>query len=177
MSADHRLLDPADLVGLELRPIEEVRALRRACIEYETGLSYLRRLIQGSIDITESELTRRAAGSIESAGDLVDALPGILGEVGRPPGFGRLTSLLEPTVLDDELSRAYETLVGGGELARAAELDLAGLHHLLGTLHDVERRVSEKRHAFHHRIDALQAELTRRYRTGEASVDSLLGAG
>ncbi len=34
--------------------------------------------------------------------------------------------------------------------------------------------MSERRHAYFERIDALQAELTRRYRTGEASVDGLL---
>ena len=34
--------------------------------------------------------------------------------------------------------------------------------------------MSERRHAYFDRIDALQAELTRRYRTGEATVDGLL---
>jgi hypothetical protein len=176
MSADHdRLLDPAHLVDLEHRPIGEVRSLRRACVDYETGLSYLRRLVQGSIEILEGELQRRAGGPHDRDGELVDALPGLLGEVARPPGLGRLTSSLEPTDLDDELVLQYEALVKGGELAHAREVDGAGLHRLLGDLHDVERRVSEKRHAFHHRIDALQAELARRYKTGEASVDSLLG--
>jgi hypothetical protein len=174
MSADHdRLLDPAHLVGLEKRPIDEIRSLRRTCVDYETGLSYLRRLVQGSIDIIEGELQRRT-GPHKTA-DLVEALPGLLGEIGRPPGLGRLTASLEPTELDDELVHRYEALVQDGELAHATEVDGARLHRLLGELHDIERQVSEKRHAFHHRIDALQAELTRRYRTGEASVDTLLG--
>jgi hypothetical protein len=178
MSADHdRLLDPEHLVGLEKRPIDQIRSLRRACVDYETGLSYLRRLVQGSMEIIEGELHRRSrAPGADAPGELVDALPGLLGEVGRPPGMGRLTASLEPTEIDDELARAYEALVAGGELARAAELDGNELHRLLGALHDIERQVSEKRHGFHHRIDALQAELTRRYRTGEASVDSLLGS-
>ena len=177
MSADHdRLLDPAHLVGLEQRPIDQIRSLRRACIEYETGLSYLRRLVQGAIDILEGELQRRAGGSPDGPAELVDALPGLLGESSRPPGLGRLTPSLEPHELDHELVRRYEALVGRGELAHAAEVDGAELHRLLGELQDVERQVSEERHAFHTRIDALQAELTRRYRTGEASVDTLLGS-
>jgi hypothetical protein len=177
MSADHdRLLDPAHLVGLEARPIDEIRVLRRACIDYETGLSYLRRLVQGSIDIIEGELPRRQGGS-ESTGELVDALPNLLGEAPRPPGLGRLTASLEPPEVDDELVERYEALVEGGELAHIAGADGAELRRLLGELHDIERLVSAKRHAFHHRIDALQAELTRRYKTGEASVDSLLGTG
>ena len=39
---------------------------------------------------------------------------------------------------------------------------------------DLERHVSGQRRALHERIDALQEELVRRYKTGEASVDSLL---
>ena len=38
-----------------------------------------------------------------------------------------------------------------------------------------ERRVSDLRRALFDRIDAIENELTRRYRTGEASVDTLLG--
>ena len=34
--------------------------------------------------------------------------------------------------------------------------------------------MSSQRHALFERIDALQAEITRRYKTGEATVDSLL---
>ena len=37
-----------------------------------------------------------------------------------------------------------------------------------------EQRVSGHRRDLFERIDALQAEITRRYKTGEASVDSLL---
>jgi hypothetical protein len=51
------------------------------------------------------------------------------------------------------------------------DADLAGLAHDLAAF---ERKVSEQRRAFFDRIDALQAELTRRYKTGEASVESLL---
>jgi hypothetical protein len=175
MSADHdRLLDPAHLVGLESRPIDEIRALRRACIDYETGLSYLRRVVQGSIDIIEGEVSRREGGAA-TTGDLVEALPGLLGEAQRPPGTGRLPSALEPPDIDDELAHRYEALLASGELAHVTDVEGPVVHRLLHELHDIEQLVSAKRHAFHHRIDALQAELTRRYRTGEASVDSLLG--
>jgi len=39
-----------------------------------------------------------------------------------------------------------------------------------------ERTVSALRRTLFDRIDAIEAELTRRYRTGEASVDSLLSS-
>jgi hypothetical protein len=177
MSADDdRMLDPADLTDLEHRPIAQVRVLRRACIGTETGLSYLRRLVQGSIDIIEGELEARAGRAHESAGDLIDALPDLLGEAPRPRGRGRLTVALEPAEMDDELFDRYRALADGGGLARVTDLDDAGLARLLVELQEIERLVSAKRHLYHHRIDVLQAELTRRYRTGEASVDSLLGS-
>jgi len=176
MSSEHdALLDPEGWTDLEGRPIEEIRARRGACIDVETGLSYLRRLIQGSLDIIERELVRRAGGGDpQSVGDLVDQLPDILGEIPRPPGVGRLTQTLEPTEFDDELIRAYEELVGDGRLARAADLSGVELVALMDQLREIEVKVSARRHAFHGCIDALQAEMTRRYRTGEATVDSLL---
>ena len=175
MSSEHdALLDPEGLTDLEERPIEEIRARRAACIEVETGLSYLRRLIQGSLDIIERELVRRAGGGDpQSVGDLVGQLPDILGEIPRPPGVGRLTQILEPTEFDDELIRAYEDVVGDGRLARAADLEGVELVALMDQLRAVEVKVSARRHAFHGCIDVLQAEMTRRYRTGEANVDSL----
>ena len=53
-------------------------------------------------------------------------------------------------------------------------IDDGTLVDLQDRLTDFEHRVSERRRAYFDRIDALQAELTRRYRTGEASVDNLL---
>jgi hypothetical protein len=176
MSWDHdHLLDPDALVDLEQRPIADVRAQRAACVEVETGLSYLRRLIQGSIDIVGQAMEQRSSnGSTIDVADLVDQLPAILGDALRPAGGGRLVESLEPTRLDDELGAEYEQLVGGGRVARAADLEDAELAQLLDQLRELERRVSSQRHDYHERIDALQAELTRRYRTGEASVDTLL---
>ena len=37
-----------------------------------------------------------------------------------------------------------------------------------------EAELSARRRTLHERIDVLQAEITRRYKTGEASVESLL---
>jgi len=40
---------------------------------------------------------------------------------------------------------------------------------------ELEHEVSERRRALFSRIDALQAELARRYKSGEANVGSVLG--
>lgn len=176
MSWDHdHLLDPADLVDLENRPIADIRSRRAACIEVETGLSYLRRLIQGSLDIVGQAIEQRGAGGQAiDVGDLVSQLPSILGDALRPASPGRLVEALEPTRFDAELGAEYEQLVGDGRVAQAADLGDDELALLLDQLRELERRVSSLRHDYHLRIDALQGELTRRYRTGEASVDTLL---
>jgi hypothetical protein len=173
-SYDH-LLDPGALENLASRSLDDVRSQRATCLEVETGLSYLRRLVQGSIDIIGRELGRRA-GTVAAADleGLVDELPDILGDSPRPPGSGRLSSTLEPTYFDDELTAEYDTLVGDGRLARVEQLDDDELDGLTTGLRALETRISEQRRAFHDHIDVLQAEITRRYQTGEASVDTVL---
>jgi hypothetical protein len=176
MSADHDdLLDSSRLIGLSQRPIGQIRSQRAACLEVEGALSYVRRLVQGSLDIVEREWhVRDGGGAPESIEVLVNLLPEILGEVSRPPGNGRLTQTLGPTELSEELASEFESLVGDGRLARAGDLSNAELDHLLAELQGLEARISSKRRAFHDRIDVLQSELTRRYQSGEASIDALL---
>ena len=62
------------LAGLEQRAITDVRAMRAECQEIETGLSYLRRLVQGRLDIVGAEQQRRRDGL--EPGDLVTSEPG-----------------------------------------------------------------------------------------------------
>ncbi len=57
---------------------------------------------------------------------------------------------------------------------RLAELDEAELEALSNAIGDFEGRVSSDRRERFNRLDALSAELVRRYRDGEANVDSLL---
>ncbi|MEZ5142634.1 MAG: hypothetical protein R2726_08985 [Acidimicrobiales bacterium] len=176
LSADHeRMLDPSYLADLADRPIEQVRVMRAECVAAETGLSYLRRMVQGPLDIVGHELARRAegAGSSDLAAIVAD-LPDALGEHGRPPGVGRLPRTLEPTDVDPELEAALDALVGDGRLARVPDMADDELADLAGRLRDYEELVSDRRRAFFGAIDALQAEIARRYRDGEASVESLL---
>ena len=116
------------------------------------------------------------------------------------PGKKSWTALVDPAsagwtysslrVLDLDVERgALITQVEPGSAAEAARIEPgdvvllkssrdSGLR-LLGDalverLSGYESGVSEQRHRLHQRIDALQAEITRRYRTGQASVESLL---
>jgi RsiG-like len=174
MDVDDRLLRAELLDGLATRPIDEVRRLRAECVEVETGLSYLRRMVQGPLDIVHREQQRRRAGTEGDLSTLVDELPDVLAEHTRGTGVGRLPQTLEPTKVDPALEIELDRLVGGGRIAAVTAMDDAALDDLAEGLTAFERKISEQRHAYFERIDALQAELTRRYRTGEASVESLL---
>ena len=66
------------------------------------------------------------------------------------------------------------TLHSLAHLADLPSVDDATLQAMADQLTDFEQRVSGYRRDLFERIDALQAEITRRYKTGEASVDTLL---
>lgn len=169
------VLDPGYLADLADRPIEQIRAMRAECQEIETGLSYLRRLVQGRLDIVGTEAGRRADGGQPSdLSDLIAHLPEILSDRTRTPGTGRLPQTMAPAELAPELQARLEEIVSAGELAALAELSDERLRAAADALGSFEREVSAQRRELFTRIDALQAELTRRYKTGEASVDTLL---
>jgi hypothetical protein len=171
---DDHLLGADFLADLEGRPLEQIRSMRAECVEVETGLSYLRRMVQGPLDIVNRELVRREVGDRADLSTLIEELPGILAEGPRPAGVGRLSQQLEPTEVDPELAAELDAILGGGVIGEVTTLDDQALVALQGRLESFELRVSNRRHAYFDQIDALQAELTRRYRTGEATVDGLL---
>lgn len=167
--------DPAELDDLTALSLEDVRARRDACVGEETGLSYLRRMVQGPLDIVRHELARRADGSGPSdLAGLVASLPETLGEQARPAGTGRLVQTLEPTDLDPELVAELGVIASAHRMAAVPEMSDADLTAFAEELRDFEGKVSALRQAAFDVIDALQAEITRRYRTGEASVETLL---
>lgn len=157
-------------------PLDEVRARRAELQADEVGLSYLRRLVQGRLDIvTAARRRRRGAGAGADVASIVDELPGILGDNVHAPGTGRLPTLMAPSADDETRLRAeLDAVVAPEVLTRLERLDddeVADVHARLETF---EREISARRRDVHRDIDALQAELTRRYKSGEADVESLL---
>jgi hypothetical protein len=170
-----RILDPSYLGDLKARSMNEVRAMRAECQEVETGLSFLRRLVQGRLDIVGVERQRRRdGGEPGELSTLISELPEILADRTRAPGVGRLPQLLAPGEIDPDLEQRLETIVAGHDVESLPELSDENLGQLHDDLEALERDVSSYRRQLFDRIDALQAEITRRYRTGEASVESLL---
>ncbi len=176
MAADlQTLLDPGYLGDLASLPMDRVRAMRAECQEVETGLSLLRRIVQGRLDIVGMELTRRAEGGHPAdLPDLIAHLPEVLSDRTNAPGVGRLPQIMAPGELPADLEAELEALTGAGRRSDLPSLDDSELRGLADSLEAFEHKVSGQRQALFDRIDALQAEITRRYKTGEATVDALL---
>jgi len=174
-STSARILDPGYLADLAGRSTDDIRSMRAECQEVETGLSYLRRVLQGRLDIIDAELERRRSGGDPAdLSSLIEKLPEILSDHLRAPGLGRLPSSIGPGRLDPELEERLAEVVAAGDLDSITQVPDERLRAARESLAELEGDVSARRRAMFERIDSLQAELTRRYRTGEASVESLL---
>lgn len=174
------VMDESFLSDLQAREMDELRAMRSRCQSLENSLSYVRRLIQGRLDIVGGELQRRRDGGEDGdIGELIGRLPDILSEGSRTsggPGSVRPPHSLEPdAAVTAQLEAKLETVIASADLGMAAELDEPALTAALSGLNGLEDDVSSSRRRLHEVIDALQTEVTRRYTTGEASVEGLLG--
>ena len=160
-----------DVTALDM---SDLRSKRAECQALEVVLSYQRRLAQGRLDIVAAERHRRAVGGEPTShDDLVSTLAATLADRGRPAGVGRLPQLMAPDAEDVDTTE-LDAIVGAGSLGSLPDVSDEHLSEMIEALSAYEVDVSSRRRALHERIDALQAEITRRYRTGEASVESLL---
>ncbi|MER5798293.1 MULTISPECIES: RsiG family protein [Streptomyces] len=186
---------------LPLLRLPELRTLRRDAQRDEADLSYVRRLLQGRIDILRAELARRGglrAPSAMSGAPLVSGLgtsPGLRPAGGRGAGSGgasvvdRLAEILTDAPARHRSSARHVT-VGtpyGEEYRRLAadmlaEVELSDLEARtddelgagMGRLVRYEQQVSRRRQRLQRTADDCSAEIARRYRDGEAQVDDLL---
>ena len=167
-----RVLAEDYLTGLHEAPIEDVRSLRDDAEQEEVDLSYIRRLLQGRMDIVRAELNRRDSNG--TGGSLVDDLAHTLADEPRAParGMGRHT-VVEPSRVDSH-RRYVEALVADIDLSDTAARTSDQLVHAMGVLGEEEQSLSGKRRQVQSVLDACSAELTRRYRDGEANVSTLL---
>lgn len=170
-----RLMSANYLDGIDRLGVAELRRRRQECQEVETGLSYFRRLIQGRLDIIQAELgRRRGGGSDQGLEDLIGQLPTILAEhSSSAPARGALPEVIAPPGVE-EFSARLSAVVDAERLASLPSLDETAVQDMLTRLAEFERTVSSQRRALHERIDALQSEIIRRYKSGEATVDALL---
>lgn len=154
--------------------LAELRTMRREAQQEEADLSYVRRLLQGRIDILRAELARRAAPESPAVERLlVDRLTEILSDgPSAQRSSARHVTLRTPH--SEEHRRVVEDMlaeVGLSDLAARTDGELRdGMARLAG----YERQVSLRRQGVQRAADDCSAEIARRYREGEAQVDDLL---
>lgn len=170
-----RILADDYLDALGDRPTDEIRRLRDEAEEEESGISYARRVLQGKLDIVRAEAVRRRDAGSQTAASVLESLPGILrgddDHSGRPAA--RVTRFLVPPSVQHH-RRSVDQIADDAVLATLRERPDEELAELVRDMADKERELSRVRRALLDRIDALQAELTRRYKSGAANVSELL---
>jgi hypothetical protein len=161
-------MTPAEPAQLSL---DELRAERGRLQVEEDAVSFVRRLAQGRLDLVRAE-RRRRGGDAAVDSELSEGLAGILtpqlgGGSARPP---RDTEVPAEHPLVVELDRRCDEL----GFDAMPELDGDALSTLEDQLTSFEQSCSAQRQELFQQIDALTAELVRRYRDGDADVDTLL---
>ena len=158
------VLDPRSL------SLAELREMRNKLQNEDDEVSYVRRVAQARVDLVRAEQHRRDRGEVSE--DLPSELRVVLsshltGGAPRPP---------RPVehLAENELSDQLDVVCAEHGFSRLEDLLPSELTNLEEQLTGFERRVSDNRRDRYDRLDALSAELVRRYREGEASVDGLL---
>ena len=157
----------------ELEPgtlaLDELRALRTVLQLEDDAISYVRRMAQARLDLLRAELHNRSVGDEKN---ITGELPAILGAhlTGGQPR--------PPRPADDfshhPLALALEELCSDAGSTDLPSMNGDELIDYLARLHEFEQLRSQERKELFVRIDALSAELVRRYRDGQADVDGLL---
>ena len=175
---DSPLLPPEpperDLTTLSL---PELRTLRRDAQRDEADLSYVRRLLQGRIDILRAELLRRSPTDpvLERLPEasVVDRLPEILTDApARHRSSARHVRLGTPHSEEYRLLAAEMLAeVELSDLSARTDLELSTA---MRRLVRYEQQVSGRRQRLQRTADECSGEIARRYREGEAQVADLL---
>jgi hypothetical protein len=175
MSLIDRLLSPDYVRGLDALDMIDLRHRRQECQDLESAQSYVRRLAQGRLDIVHAEIERRD-GKMEGPDleRLISRLPVILAD--HASGSEARGQLIDVVLPDGDLAGLSELneVIGTERLGALHELPESQLHTLADRLDEFERGISSLRHLLHERIDVLQREIVKRYKSGEATVDALL---
>ncbi len=203
MHADlQRLMAPEMLDDLRAEQLPRLRNLRVQLTQAEGDISFVRRVTQGRLDIVGHEVARRerrTAGDaaqedegpqVASASGLLFDMPDILTDVERTTSAtpvspteledvphtmpSRMVQVLEPGEIALALIEDLDRVASPGDLARVEQLGQGELADLFDRLRTFEVDLSSSRRTLHDRIDRIQDEIARRYRDGEATVDSLL---
>lgn len=169
------LLADDALADISSRPMAELRSFRFEASQVESDISLVRRIAQGRLDIIGHEVRRRAGdGDPVQLNDLLYDLPEILTDASGSGGrSGRAVEINEPGEVAATMGARLDAVISPRELSGVGELDDDHLVEVLRRVEAIEEELSQLRRRLHDRIDAVQHEIGRRYRDGEASIEGL----
>lgn len=167
-----QVLDPDFTTDLSSLDISEIRHRRRSAELEEMDLSYLRRLLQGRIDIITVERSRRDVLHDQDDATIVAHLAVILAAGESNSSSQRYVSTDEPTRAG-EYRRRIESAVGDTRWSDVESCTPEELQEALNQLRIHEREVSEKRRRVQRVNDLLVQELARRAERSVASQEAL----
>lgn len=170
-----RIADPAYVADLGERTMDRLQEMRREAQAFENDVSFERRMTQARIDILTAELDHRA-GRVE--GDVMSRLADILADENTggsaTPLPTRVPDLSVPASAQRP-RRRVEEIVGADTLARLKELPEPEIRSSIESLAEHEKNLSARRKSVHEVLDRIQAEIVRRYTSGEEDPSKLLG--
>lgn len=158
-----RVLSPDFVAGLDGLSMQQLRERRQDAMQEEADLSYVRRMLQGRIDILDDQLRADPDASDE---ELVARLTRAMVSQGsmQPTSSRHLT--LEPSRLA-ERRRYVERLISDIGLSDPSAMSADEVRGAVARLQEQERLVSDVRADVHGVIDVLTEELARRYRSAD----------
>ena len=155
--------------------LDELRELRASLQSSDDAVSYVRRLTQARLDLVLDEQRRRRDGDSHLVHEQITQELAVILSSHLTAGGAGLPRPPRPADDFSEHPLAHEL----DELCAEVDADLTALSddqlaEFAKSLQTFEHARSAERRQLFSRIDGLSAELVRRYRDGEASVDGLL---
>lgn len=161
-----RVLAPNYLVDSDEVDLDALYERRQELHRVEGQVSLVRRLAQGRIEILCAELERRdRGGDPADLADLIGKLPEVLGGGETLPS----TRGVEDVAPADSFVLQLDAVVGPTAFLSMPDSDADEIDAQVMALEEFERMVSQARRRLHERIDIVQCEIARRFRTSTAS--------
>lgn len=157
-----RVMAPEFVQGLADLPMGELRERRQVAMREEADLSYVRRMLQGRLEILEAELDLTPDETDEQ---LVARLTrAMMANTTATTSSGHHV-VSEPVRLA-ERRRYVERLISDVGLSDVTTMSETEIRSAVAQLAEQEQIVSRLRHQVHEVIDVLTAELAQRYQSG-----------
>lgn len=168
-----RVLAPAFSEGLAALTNDELHARREDARIEEREVSYIRRLLQGRLDLLRADLEHRRGGTTMSApradADLVDELASAMAERPASAPSRHLVDVEPPDQV--QRRRAAEVAVADVRLSDPASMGDDELEQVVVHLDALERQASSTRRAVITVLDTLGSEVQRRVVEGRYPPD------